>query len=150
MSSTVTASTLKITITTQIVLGGNERTTTNELNIPNINEYDSRIMSIPSTSEVTVVSFGTVVGQGKFIRGDLRHLQITNKDAVNYARIRVKKDGSDTFDQRLDAGETFMMGNTQESASATAATFATFQDADSVSMQAFNNPVDIEYVIASV
>lgn len=149
MASTVTASTLQVAITTQITLNGNVRNTTNELSIANINEYDSRIMTIPSATVATVVAFGTAVAQGTFIRGDLKWLQITNLDAVNYARIRVTKASGATFDQRLDAGKTFLMGNTFESVSESGAAFSTFQDADSVTMQANASPIDIEYVVAS-
>ncbi len=149
MATTITAQALLITISTQITLNGQPINSENQLTINNINEFDKRIMSIPNTSEVTVVAFGTAVAAGTFIRGDLKYLQITNKDAVNYARIRCKKNGADTFDQRIDPGQTFIMGNTKLSVSATAASFATFVDADSVNMQADSAYVDIEYVVAS-
>lgn len=150
MASTIAAQSLLVTISTQITLNGQPVNSENQLTIQNINEFDKRIMSIPSASEVTVVAFGTAVAAGTFIRGDMKYLQITNKDAVNYARIRCKKNGADTFDQRLDAGQTFIMGNTDLSVSETAAAFATFVQADSINMQANNAPVDIEYVVASI
>ena len=150
MASTISAANLTVTISTAISLGGQNKATENQLVIENINEYDNRIMSIPTASEVTVISFDTAVAAGTFVRGDLKFLQITNKDTVNYARIRVKKSGADTFDKRLDAGQTFMMGNTKESVSASGASFATFQDADSISAEAYTSPVDIEYVVASI
>lgn len=149
MATTVTAQTLTVTHTTKITLNGNERNTVNEVSIANINEYDSRIMTIPSSAEATVVAFNTAVAAGTFIRGDLKYLQITNLDAVNYARIRVTKTSGSTFDQKLDAGQSFIMCNTSESASESGAAFATFVDADNVAMQANNAPVDIEYVVAS-
>ena len=149
MATTITAQTLLVTISTQITLNGQPINSENQLSIANINEFDKRIMSIPTASEVTVVAFGTEVAAGTFIRGDLKYLQITNKDTVNYARIRVKKNGADTYDEKLDPGQTKILGNTKLSVSATAASFATFQDADSVNMQAYGGAVDIEYVVAS-
>lgn len=150
MGSTITAQQLLVTISTQITLNNQPINSENQLTIANINEFDKRIMNIPSSSEVTVIAFSTAVAAGTFIRGDMKYLQITNKDAVNYARIRVKKNGADTFDQRLDPGQTFIMGNTDLSTSETAASFTTFQNADSINMQANNAPVDIEYVVASI
>jgi hypothetical protein len=107
-------------------------------------------MSIPTGSEVAVVAFSASVGAGTFITGDLKYLQITNKDTTNYARIRVKKSGADTFDHRLNAGEPFILGNVKESVSATAAAFIAFEDADSVNMQAYGAAVDVEIIVVSI
>ena len=150
MASTIAAQNFTATISTQITLNGQPKVTENQLIISDVNEYDSRIMNIPTGSEVTVVQFASAVAAGTFISGDMKYLQITNKDTVNYCRIRVKKNGADTFDMKLDAGKTFLMGNVQETVSETAASFAAFQDADSVNMQAYTSPVDIEYVVVSI
>jgi len=150
MATTITPSSLTVTITSQINLNGQQINSENQLVIPSITQFDKRIMNIPTTDEATVVAFATGVAQGTFVTGNLKYLQITNKDAVNYARIRVKKNGADTFDQRLDPGQSFIMGNTKESVSETAASFATFQDCDSINAQAYTASVDIEYVVASI
>lgn len=150
MGSTVTPADLTVTVTTNVVLNGQPKTTENQLIVEDVNEYDSRIMTIPSTSEVTVMNFASAVAAGTFIRGEVKHLQITNLDAVNYARIRVQKTSSYGFDIRLDPGKIFMMGNAKEYASQTGATFVAFADADYISAQADTSPVDIEYVVASV
>lgn len=150
MATTITAQSLTVTISTQITLNGQAINSENQLVIPSINEFAKRIMTIPTSSEVTVISFSTAVAAGTFIRGDIKYLQLTNKDAVNYARIRVKKNGAAAFDVRLDAGQSFIMGNTKESVSETAVAFATFVDADSISAQADTASVDIEYVVASI
>ena len=150
MASTITAQNFKATISTQITLNGQPQVTENELTITDVNEYANRIMTIPTSSEVTVVQFASAVAAGTFISGDMKYLQITNKDTVNYARIRVKKNGADTLDMRLDAGKTFLMGNTKESVSATAVAFTAFAEADSVNMQAYTSPIDIEYVVVSI
>lgn len=150
MASTISPQSFTATISTQITLNGQPKITENQLTISDVNEYDSRIMNIPTASEVTVVAFSTAVAAGTFISGDMKYLQIINKDTVNYARIRCKKNGADTFDQRLDAGKPFIIGNTKLSTSETAVAFATFQDADSISMQAYGAEVAIEYVVVSI
>lgn len=150
MASTVTAQNFQSTISTQITLAGQPRVTETQYIVPDVNEYANRIMTIPTGSEVTVVAFGAAVAAGTFITGDLKYLQITNLDTTNYARIRVKKNGADTLDMRLNAGCPFIMGNAKESVSATAAAFTAFQDADSVNMQAYGAAVDIEYVVVSI
>lgn len=150
MASTISAQNFQATISTQITLAGQPRVTETQFIVEDVNEYDNRIMSIPTGSEVTVVGFSSAVGAGTFIAGDLKYLQITNKDTVNYARIRVKKNGADTYDHRLNAGEPFIMGNTKESVTATAASFTAFQEADSINMQAYGAAVDIELIVVSI
>lgn len=150
MATTITAQSLTVTISESIVLNGQPINSENQLIISDINEYSKRIMSIPTASEVTLVAFGASVAAGQFVTGDLKYLRITNKDSVNYARIRIKKNSSDTLDMRLDAGKSFMMGNTKESVSASGAAFSAFADADSISAQAYTAPIDVEFVVASI
>lgn len=150
MASTITPSDLTVVITSSIELNGQAINSVNTLIIPSVNEFDKRIMTIPTLTEVTVVAFATGVAAGTFISGDMRYLQITNKDAVNYVRIRAKEVNAYSFDIRLDPGQSFIMGNTLESVTETAATFTTFKQMDSVNAQSFDAPVDIEYVVASV
>lgn len=150
MASTITPQNLTVTISEQIVLNNQSINSENQLVIAEVNEFDKRIMAIPTSSEVTIVSFASAVAAGTFVRGDMKYFRITNKDTVNYARIRVKKSGSDTFDIRLDAGKTFLMGNDKINTSDTAVSFVSFEDADGISGQAYGGAVDIEYVVASI
>lgn len=150
MASTITSQSLTVTVSEAITLNGQAINSENQVVIEEINEIAKRIMSVPSSSEVTMISFSTAVAAGTFVRGDVKYLRITNKDTINYARIRVKKSGADTFDVRLDAGKSFIMGNAKVNVSATAVAFATFQDADSISGQADTAAVDMEFVVASI
>lgn len=149
MATTITPATLKVTITTQIKLAGQTINSENILSIPSINEFDKRILTVPTGSETTIVSFGATPGAGTFVRGNMKFFQVTNKDTVNYARIRIKKTASDSFDVKLDAGQSFMMANAKLDASETAAAFVVFVDADSIVAQAYDNAIDLEYVVAS-
>jgi hypothetical protein len=150
MATTIQPANLTVTVSTLISLNGQQRTTENQLVIPSITQYDDRIMTIPINQEVTVIATSSQVAAGTFIKGNLKYFQATNLDAVNYARIRVTKDGANTFDVKLDAGKTIMIGNTKESVSETDASFVTFVDWDSINAQADTAPVDIEYVVASI
>lgn len=149
MASSIDAATLTVIISTEITLNGQQINSENSLVIPDVIAFDKRIMSIPTANEVTVVAFATGVAAGTFVTGDLKYLQITNKDTVNYVRIRVKQNSGYSFDTRLDAGQSFIMGNTLESTTSTAASFVTYINADSVNAQSFDDDVDIEYIVAS-
>lgn len=150
MATTVTPATLQVNISTQITLNGQTINSENILTIENVNEYDKRIMTIPTTSEVTVVSFGSNVAAGTFIRGDMKYFQVTNLDAVNYARIRAKAVNLYCFDVRVNPGASFMLSNAKESVSEVGASFVSFRDIDTISSQAYDGSVDIEYVVASI
>lgn len=150
MASTITAQTLTITISEQIILNNQPINSENQLVIPSIGQIDKRIVSIPTASEVTVLNFGTAVAAGTVIRANVKYIRITNKDSTNYVRIRVKKTGADTFDVKVDAGQTFIMSNASESVSATAGAFSAFVDADSINAQANTAAVDIEIFVASI
>jgi len=150
MASSITPATLTVTISESINLNGQPIDSKNELTIASIAAVDKRIVTIPTSSEVTVVDFATGVAAGTFISANLKYVRITNKDTVNYARIRVTKSGSETFDQQLDAGKSVMFGNVKESVSATAVAFATYVNMDSINAQAYVAPVDIEVFVASI
>lgn len=150
MATTITSSTFTATLSETVILNGQPINSENQFVINSVNEFDKRIMTVPASNEVTIVAFGSAVAAGTFIRGDMKYLRIANKDSVNYARIRVKKNGADTFDQRLDAGNFMIMGNTKESVSAAAVSFVSFTDADSINAQADTAPVDIEYIVVSI
>lgn len=150
MATTITPQTLTVTISETINLNNQPINSENQLTISDINEVDKRITSVPTSSEVTLINFGSAVAAGTFIRGNVKYIRITNKDNTNFVRIRVKKTGADTFDIKLDAGKSFMIGNDKESVSASAASFSAFVDADSINAQADTATVDVEYFVASI
>jgi hypothetical protein len=150
MATTITASTLTVTVTEALTLNGMPIDSTNTLTINSITQMDKRIMSIPTASAVTVLAFSTAVAAGQFISANTKYIRITNKDAVNFVRIRVTKTASQTFDIKLDAGKSFIMGNTSESANIDGGAFSAFVTCDSINAQADTAAVDIEVFIASI
>lgn len=140
---------MAVTISEVITLNDQLFNSENQALITDVYKIDERGMSLPTDSEVTICLFATQDAAGTFVRDKMKYLRITNKDTVNYARIRVKKNGADASDVKLDAGQSMMMGNAKVSVSETASAFITFQDADSVSGQAYGAAVDIDYFIAS-
>lgn len=148
MATTVSNASLVVTIVENIILNNQSIDSTNYLTIASINEVDKRIVTVPFASEVTLLNFGTAVAAGTFIAANVKYIRITNKDATNYVRIRMKKTGADTFDIKLEAGKSLMLGNPSESVSATAAAWSAFVTADSINAQANTANVDVEIFIA--
>jgi hypothetical protein len=149
MATSLTPATLSVKITEAINLNGQPINSENTLTIASINEFDKRIMTLPQGSETTIIGFAGTQGAGTFVRGDMQYFRVTNKDSVNYARIRVKNSFY-CFDVKLDAGKSMMMGNVKEYATSLAAPFISFVDADSITGQPYNGNIDIEYVVASL
>lgn len=150
MATTITASTLTVTISEAITLNGQAINSENQLLISDITATDKRIVSIPTATEVTVMAFSTAVAAGTYISANVKYIRVTNKDNTNFVRIRCQKNSSQTFDIKLQAGKTFMMGNTSESATTSAAAFSAFVTADSILAQADTAAVDIEIFVASI
>jgi len=150
MASTITAQSLTVTISESINLNNQPINSENQLVIASIGQVDKRIVSVPIASEVTILAFGTAVAAGTVVRANVKYIRITNKDATNFVRIRVKKTGSETFDVKVDAGQSFILSNAKESVAATAGAFSAFVDADSINAQADTAAVDIEMFVASI
>ncbi len=150
MATTITSQSLVATITEQITLNGQTINSENQLTVSSINEIDKRIVSVPTVSEVTLILFSSSVAAGTYVSANVRYIRITNKDSVNFVRIRVKKNAAETFDIKLEAGKSFILGNNSESVSASAGVFSAFVSADSINAQADTAVVDVEFFIASV
>jgi hypothetical protein len=150
MASTITAQSLTVTISEQIVLNNQQINSENQVTVPNINEIGKRIVSIPFDSQVTILNFGTAVAAGTYINANVKYIRITNKDNSNFVRIRVIKTAGQTFDVKVEPGQSFIMSNVKESANIGGSAFSAFVDADSISGQADTAAVDIEYFIASI
>lgn len=150
MATTVSPQTLTVTLSETINLNGQSINSENQLTIPSITSIDKRIVTIPFASQVTVLNFGAAVAAGTVIAANVKYIRITNKDSVNFVRVRVTDVSGETYDQRIDAGKSCMFGNALLSASSTGAAFSAFVTADNISAQADTAPVDIEIFSASI
>ena len=150
MASIFNATKLTVTISTQITINGNEINSSNQLIIPNITQYDKRILSIPTSVQTNILQFTTGVSAGTYIAANVKFICITNLDDTNYVRIRVTKASAETFDIKLAAGQSYIMGNVQESASANAASFSSFVDATAIAAEANTAAVNIQTIVACI
>lgn len=144
MASTITNATLTVQITESVTLNGKVYGNTNTLTIPNINEVDQRIVSIP-TSQVDLLAYGTAVGAGQFVRTNIKYLRITNKDDTNFVSLFIADGGSDHYWVKLEAGKSFELHNGLVE---TASPFSAWANIDTIEAIADTAPVDLEYFIA--
>lgn len=150
MASTFNPTTLTVSIQSAITINGQEINSSNKLVIPNITQYDKRIMQILTTPQANILQFTTGASAGTYIAANVKYLCITNLDDTNFVRIRVTKATAETFDIKLTPGQSYMMGNVSESASSNAASFSSFVDATAIAAEADTAAVNIQIVIACI
>ena len=149
MASTISAATLTVTHTEALTLNGVDRGVTNTTTISSINEVDHRILTIPTSSLVNVMTFSSTVGSGSFVRGNVKYIRITNKDDTNYVTIQLIKTSSDVVYLKLEKGQTFVLYNDDMQADDAGAAFSSFAELDNIALQANTAAVDCEVFIAS-
>jgi hypothetical protein len=116
MASTVAAKTLKVTVTEQIQLAGNSQDNQTITEIADINELSNRIVTIPSSSEVGLLAFASSsnsMNAGTYVQSDVKYIRISNLDNTNFVDLRVLNTDGDYYSVKLDAGKSFLLGNTR-------------------------------------
>lgn len=150
MASVFNPTTLTVTITSAITINGQEINSSNQLIVPNITQYDKRILLVPTTPQTNILQFTTGVSAGTYIAANVKFICVTNLDDTNFVRLRVTKATAETFDIKLNPGQSFIMGNVSESASANAASFSAYVDATAIAAQADTAAVNIQTIVACI
>ena len=157
MASTVTAGTLKVTLTEQIILSGRDHGSKNTLSIGSINEVSKRITTV-TTSKHEILSFSGTMGKGNYILADMRYIRFTNLDDTNHLFLIFKNEDNDEFIVKLDKGQSFIYNgdlaggdnDTMEALTAGTASVSNVGYLLNVSAQADTASCDVEVFVASV
>ena len=159
MSSTITAATLKVSITESILLNGTQQGGTNTKSIAGINEISKRILTI-TTNEATIATFsGAVASAGHFNDSAVKYMRFTNYDDTNFITLTFRNQDNDEVAIKLDAGQSFIWNSDNDGGAV--AVFNATQDADAASdtalgsltnvqADASSGTCDLEVFIASV
>tara|TARA_R100000808_G_C2145111_1_gene152912 strand:+ start:1887 stop:2384 length:498 start_codon:yes stop_codon:yes gene_type:complete len=165
MASTITASTLKVTISENISLNGRQQGGSQTFSIASINEIYKRIVTCPSGVDTTVARFGvsTDVTDASLDIQDTKYIRVTNLDDTNSVNVNLQIDvtesGSgasavnETATILLAAGQSLLMGTGHDSIAvydADGSVQTTLHDLESILIDPSSNAVDIEVFIASV
>ena len=113
MTSTVKASTLKVTIKEDIYLNGKNHGSHSTLQIPSVNETYNRIVTVTTTEAQVLTFHATAIGAGTFIAGDVRYMRFTNLDDTNYIMLTFANEDADEFTVKLDYGQSFIYNGTR-------------------------------------
>ena len=163
MASTITAGTLKVTLTEQIILNGRDQGSKNTLSISSINEVVKRIVTI-TTTETGLLGFATAPSTelslsyraGQFDEDDARYIRITNLDDTNHIMLRFRGENAAEFVLKLDYGQSFiyngdLSGGVVDTmdAAASAISTHTLEDLVDITAQADTASCDVEVFVAS-
>ena len=154
MATTLRNATLTVTVKEEIVLNGNRQDSENILRISDINEIYKRIITCPANSETTLSHFHSSVADGTLAPldiDDVKYIRVTNLDASEAIELAVVTVNT-TYQIKLDAGQSHVLGSANDLMLAEADTspsFGTMDDVKSLQVNPGSNAVDVEVFIAS-
>jgi len=159
MTSTITAATMKVTITENLTLNGRQQGATNSISIGSINELSKRIVTITTTEAVIATFSAAVASAGHYVAANVRYMRFTNKDDTNFITLTFRNQDNDEVALKLDAGQSFIWNG--DNTNGMTAVFNATQDADAASSANFGSltniqadadtaSCDLEILIASV
>ena len=123
MASTITAGTLKVTLTEQIILNGSDQGSKNTLSISSIKDVFKRIITIAADDDATVLVFKstTASADGALDLQNVKYIRITNLDDTNSVGLSLQLDSDENNGAAdasctilLEAGRSFIMGTPDE------------------------------------
>ena len=159
MASTITAATMKVTVSENITLNGRQLGSSNTVNIASINEISKRILTITTAESVIATFSAAVASAGHFVAASVRYMRFTNKDDTNFITLTFRNQDNDEVAIKLDAGNSFIWH--ADNAGGMVDVFNATQDADAASDTALGDltniqadantgSCDLEMLIASV
>ena len=107
MTSTLTAATLTVKITENIDLNGKDQGGSTTLSLASINEISKRIVTV-TTTEATILTFSSAIGQGTYIAANVKYIRFTNLDDTNHIMLTFKDEDNTEFRVKVDKGQSFI------------------------------------------
>jgi hypothetical protein len=151
MATTISAATLTVTTTESITLNGSTMGATNTKTFAGINEISQRIVSLDAANIRIIFNFGTTVGSGTFIKGDVKYVRITNKDDTSQISLNLATATSNCW-VSVEAGQSFIISSGSSTSQGVAsATVAVPVLADLVKISAYSaSAIDLDCYLASM
>lgn len=140
---------LKVTVKEELVLNGKDMGNENFLSISGIENAEHRIVSV-GTSEQSILLFGAALSAGTIKDATVKHLRLTNLDSTNKITLRIEDSATPgQYYVDLEAGETFMLGNSKVFASNTNAAGETLVNIDAIYAKSDSSDSNMEVFIAT-
>ena len=142
MASTITAATMKVTLSQNIKLNGRQLGSNNTISIGSVNEVSKRILTITTAESVIATFSAAVASAGHYVAANVRYIRFTNKDDTNFITLTFRNQDNDEVAIKLDAGQSFIWNG--DNANGMTAVFNATQDADAASDTAFGSLTNIQ------
>ena len=161
MASTITAGTLKVTLTEQIILNGRDQGSKNTLSIGSIKDVFKRIITIAADDDATVLVFKstTAIADGALDLQNVKYIRITNLDDTNSVGLSLQLDSTENNAAAnasctilLEAGRSFIMGTPDEGVHVdddAAGILSALTDLESIIINPGSNAGTVEVFVAS-
>ena len=107
MTTTLTAATLTVKIHESISLNGKDQGATTSLSLSSINEISKRIVTV-TTTEATILTFSSAIGQGTYVAANVKYIRFTNLDDTNHIMLTFKDEDNTEFRVKVDKGQSFI------------------------------------------
>ena len=130
----------------RVLLEGTERVTDYNLTIKYIENYDNRIVTVPSGSETTIFEYSDKPGSGTFTSGSFKYGRVSNYSSDTPINLKVSS-SSELLNFSIAAGGTFMLSTSEITGSLTN-TFA-YDDIMAVFVEPSGSSAKVEYFIAT-
>ena len=121
-----------------------------------VNDVLTRIISVTHTAEHTLYTTndnGAYISGQQFDDENITYARITNHDATNFIRLRLKNANDDEFSYKLAHGQSFLLWGHLASMDATAGAAITLGSGDNdivaISAKADTGTCDVEIVVCS-
>ena len=121
-----------------------------------VNDILTRIISVTHTAEHTLYTTndnGAYISGQQFDDENVSYARITNHDATNFIRLRLKNANDDEFSYKLAHGQSFLLWGHLASMDATAGAAITLGSGDNdivaISAKADSGTCDVEIVVCS-
>ncbi len=130
----------------RVLLNGTERGTDYNLTISDIENYDNRIVTVPSGSETTIFEYSNKPGSGTFNSGSFKYGRVSNYSSTVPINLKVSS-SSELMNFLIAAGGTFMLSTSDITGSAT--NIFSYNDIISVFVEPSGSSAKVEYFIAT-
>ena len=130
----------------RVLLNGTERGTDYNLTISDIENYDNRIVTVPSGSETTIFEYSNKPGSGTFNSGSFKYGRVSNYSSTVPINLKVSS-SSELMNFSIAAGGTFMLSTSDITGSAT--NIFSYNDIISVFVEPSGSSAKVEYFIAT-
>ena len=130
----------------RVLLEGTERGTDYNLTIKDIENYDNRIVTVPSGSETTIFEYSNKPESGTFTSGSFKYGRVSNYSSDTPINLKVSS-STELLNFSVAAGGTFMLSTSEITGSLTN-TFS-YDDIMAVFVEPSGSSAKVEYFIAT-